>query len=257
MNRFFSFAFSTTAVVALPLSAHSEVFAIGFDFDEDGAPLQAGVVDLAANQPYQNIFGPGLGLTVSTDNPSSRPLNLYNSEGTGGSDDDLERLHGGGTSWAEGNLGSTAVGNLLIVNEDTDLDDPDDDAAGGTIRFEFDLAIQQFAFDFIDMDKATDAEVIFTDNVSGSFVTIGFEEFEDGFGGIWETSGVSFGDRAGNRIEGISAEKLGLDSFDEIEFVLSSSGGIGSLFVTPVPEPSSALLLSFSSLLLLRRHRGR
>ncbi|NJL75259.1 MAG: hypothetical protein HC892_09760 [Saprospiraceae bacterium] len=58
-----------------------EVFTLDFDTDDAGNTLIAGTSDINIDQPYDNIFGGGMGITFASGDPSNNPLNLYNSAG--------------------------------------------------------------------------------------------------------------------------------------------------------------------------------
>ncbi|MEP5672108.1 MAG: PEP-CTERM sorting domain-containing protein [Luteolibacter sp.] len=215
-------------------------------------------MDLATNEPYRNLFAPGVGVRLSTDNPGSNPLNLYDTEGTGGADDDLERNSTGSGLWAGGSHLGLVVNNVLIINTNTDLTTPNDAAAGGTMVLDFDLSLSEFGFDFIDLDTSANGSITFSDISGGSgSTTIGFAQFEQGYGGVFERANVTFGDRYANRVLGITASDLGLTSFDRVSFNLTSSGGIGTIYATTVPEPSTSLvaILGLAGMALSRKRR--
>jgi hypothetical protein len=97
----------------------------------------SGVTDLSLVDPYANLFGAGVGVLLSTDNPTVHPLNLYDSETTGGADDDLERDSTGSGQWAGGSHIDAVFDNLLIVNEFADFTNVDDEGSGGEMRLDF------------------------------------------------------------------------------------------------------------------------
>ncbi|MEO0652661.1 MAG: hypothetical protein AAFZ65_18455, partial [Planctomycetota bacterium] len=120
-----------------------------------------------------------------------------------------------------GENNDTFLGNLLILAEndvDADMDglvdDPDDSADGGTIRFDFDQNVTFFGFQVIDVDsKEIDAILL-------------FDEFDNvliaaDLGPIGENSVQSFD------VDG------GVPGVRRGEFFFSGSGGIDSIRFCP------------------------
>ncbi|MEO0731255.1 MAG: SdrD B-like domain-containing protein [Bacteroidota bacterium] len=208
-------------------------FIIDFETDENSNPLVAGAVDIFNDQPYANVFGNGDGLTFSTNNQSTNPLNLYDTDGTGGNDADLE-FNGAGTNmWTAGNIITEMIGNVLIINADTDIADPNDFAGGGEIIVDSDLPLGRFAFEMVDLDLPVQGNVTFTNTALGTSETVNFADFEQGSGSPFAVLGVIFGDRTANRVVSATAEALGLPSFDRVVFDLpSQSGAIGVICAT-------------------------
>jgi len=234
------------------------IYQLDFDFDEDGDALVAGSTNLAASPPYENLFAPGVGVTLTVSSAGGRPLNLYDTEGTGGADDDMERNSEGTGEWAGGNAPTLVVNNALIVNTNSTIGTPNDWAGGGTITMSFDRALTSFGFDQVDLDSSANGTLVFTDRSTSQSASVPFSAFEDGSGSIHETAGVLFGNRHANSIRDITATELGLTSFDQVQFVKTSSGGIATLFVdtvNSVPEPSVFLLGALGLAPLLRRRR--
>ncbi|MBK1829012.1 PEP-CTERM sorting domain-containing protein [Haloferula rosea] len=240
------------SIVFAVSSANGQNYEIDFNFDQNGAALISGS-SVPSAQPYGNLFGGGEGVRVSTDSPGVRPLNYYNTEGSTGEDPDLERNSEGTGLWEGGNLLGGNFGNVLIVNKNDTLTTPNDNGGGGKIILEFDRELVAFGFDFVDMDQASSASVIFGSGPGA--VEVEFAAFESGSGSIHSVSGVSFGDRHANRILDIRADELGLSSFSRVEFDLASSGGIGTVYVETIPEPASFYfgVLGLAALCLRRR----
>ncbi|MFD2256345.1 PEP-CTERM sorting domain-containing protein [Luteolibacter algae] len=243
----YSSLLSVTVALCFSPVLNAQTFVVDFETDDTGAPLVAGAVDLQAKQPYANLFGGDKGLTITSGNSATNPLNLYNTEATGGADDDLERNSTGTGDWAGGSLTRDVLHNVLIINTNTDLTTPNDSGSGGEFGLEFDVDLISFGFDFVDLDRSESGAITFLDTNTGRSQTIQFTEFESGSGSVFEREGVLFGNRHANRVDEITATSLGLSSFDQITFTMKSSGGIGTLYgttlVDSVPEPSSALLL--------------
>lgn len=209
--------------------------AMNFERQTNGDTLIAGVDTISIEQPYLDLFGAGVGISLSTDNPVTNPLNLYNSELTGGGDNDLERNSEGTGLWEGGNLTNEVLHNLLIINRDAVITNPNDNATGGQTILTSDTLLTCFGFDFVDLDanRVVGSMIIFENSVTLEIAQISFADLEDGSGSIFEQIGVAFGDRHGNRIENITAEKLGITAFDKITFSTTGSGGIGTIFVAP------------------------
>ena len=219
-------------------------------------------------QPYRNIYsslGVGIGGITFTD--TTNVLTLYNSDGNGGNDEDLE-ANGG---FSGGNGDSTGgYGNLLIHQTNNagqagvnDVDDPNDDGDGGSLVINSDIPLVEFEFSYIDLDNGGVAasEITFTDTFSGEFVTISFAALEGASGSIFSTTGVDFDNDHANDVEAITLAELqtensALTQFDEITILTDGSGGLGEFTVVTVPEPSSSLLIALGALsFTLRRRR--
>ncbi|MEM9481894.1 MAG: hypothetical protein AAGA58_19765, partial [Verrucomicrobiota bacterium] len=236
------------SIFLLKHSSQAAPFVIDFDRDESGNLLTAGTTDLRITDPYANLFSPGLGVLLSTENETTNPLNLYDSEDDDGADNDLERSPG---TWAGGSEVSTVFDNLLIVNSNSTISIPNDHGIGGQMTLDFGLALLSFGFDFVDLDSSANATLILYSSATNSSVSIPFADFEEGSGSIHETPSVLFGDRHANSIRDITAAEIGLQSFDRVTFSLVSSGGIGTAFFDTVPEPNTGLTLLFSAMALI------
>ncbi len=159
---------------------------------------QAAGTNISTQQPYTEFIGPGSGIMFSHN--TSRPLTLYDTEGVGGEDPDLERNNTAVSPfppapatpipgyWAEGNLGSTPVGNGLIIHTDPNdantnpINMPDDWAPPsgqiGDITIMSDLFLTNFAFDFIDFENCSEGDVVVENSLTGQSVEIPFCDFE-------------------------------------------------------------------------------
>ena len=227
--------------------------------------------NIGTAQPYENVYtNRNVGIGGITFTSTTNLLTLYNSDGVGGLDDDLEA---GPNGFAGGNGNEFGgYGNLLILqtNDDTgagNVDNPNDDRDGGTLIINSDLPLVEFAFSYIDLDAGNPTNgstIIFRDTsdlMNIQSTTITFTSLE--------TGGVLFGDNHANDIGlfvdgeiqgGITAASLGLTQFNQIEFVTAGSGGLAEFsvetLVVPVPEPSSSLLIALGALsFTLRRRR--
>ncbi len=142
---------------------------IDFDTDGAGAGLSKGTV-------IDNQWA-AFGVTVSTGDPSHLPMIFDSSNPTGG-DADLgtpNETFGGpgiGSGGEAGQPGQNAValGNVLIISEDNDSSDPDDNAGGGTITFDFAYPVRVDKVGILDIDEGAGGTVTAFD---GSGATIG------------------------------------------------------------------------------------
>jgi hypothetical protein len=218
-----------------------------------------------------------------------------------GEDPDLEFDTTGG--WEGGNLQGTRLDNALIIQEHTGIAKwngsvssspravdrghlyfvqgehnwgtnnnwqkyaPDDEARGGSINFNFETTIDNFGFDFIDLDRGenvSNTTITFTDTV-GNQSTISFDEFTSGgdFDQTGNSGEVVWGDGTANRIDGISLDQINnfqssfggnqLNNFDQVTINLNGSGGIATIrynLMAPVPEASTVISASAIALLI-------
>ena len=195
------------------------------------------------------------GVTISADNyrvngPDSAIL--FNSNRTNTPDDDLEF----GTAWAAGNI-TTGVNlnKFLIVAEsirdvapaDGFVDQPDDEAEGGTLFFRFTSAQTMVGFDLIDVElnPALDRVEFLARGVP--LASISFDKFANPISPFFEP-GVAYADRSANRISQITVGELGIVPFDELRFYLPECAAIDNLHfdnnpTVAGPEPGTAALL--------------
>jgi len=168
-----------------PGFAPSESFEVDFDTDGltggNGAPLAKGTF---ITTQYDEV-----GLTISgVSNHGNRTgdVIIFDSSNPTGGDSDLgtpNQAYGGpgigngGTNPAGRN--DQSLGNVIILaenvrdnNNDGRVDNPDDDAAGGIIYFDFNQPISVEGLDMLDLDDHADNEIIF--------------QFADGTTQMWE-----------------------------------------------------------------------
>ena len=107
--------------------------------DFEGDDLAAGT--LITNQ-YEN-----LGLTISTS--SENGAMLFDTNNPTGEDFDLA---------------AADLGNVLIISEDGDTSDPDDNAQGGTLTFEWDNSVDITGVDLLDIDEQGSSISFFDDD---------------------------------------------------------------------------------------------
>ena len=193
---------------------------------------------------HGHILQPGdtPGVTIKATNNGDGPdlAVVFDTTLTGTRDDDLE-----GPSWAGGNLPtSTTIGNAIIVQENRNgigdgvADLPDDEAGGGAIEFKFDMAIDSFGFDLVDIDANEFVFSFFNDGgLVGAKATANFIA----------DNGAVFGNNTINRIAPLSFGQ----SFDQVVISLSGSGAVANVNYTKrVPDGGSTLLLLGGVLML-------
>ena len=217
------------------------------------------------------------GITFSADDPANHPLTLYDSESTGGPDEDLEGPPD--DDWNDGNLApSTKLGNLLIINDDSApngvVDTPDDYAGGGTITIEFDHELFGLGLAGVDIEtsEAEDHRIDFYRN-STLLARVFFSDFSDSDNTDFYDGSVKYGDDTANRLPMIwytdpnqnvvnGSVDIGQGSgtigiFDEVRIRLCGSGGIAAVRYQPTPEPGTLLLFGLGLACLLPAHRRR
>ncbi len=156
-----------------------------------------------------------LGVVASADNNDpSHPdvLTVFDTANPTGGDPDLQS-----PGYGPGN--DTALGNILIIAEDAVntngdqlIDDPDDEVAGGTMRFDFPFEVTFESATVIDIDS----------DESGMFRLL------DGAGNLLDT--ITLQPLGDNSVQTVTDEVGGIR---RIELVLSSSGGLAELKVCP------------------------
>lgn len=115
------------------------VFPAEITIDFEGEDLAAGTI---VTNRYDN-----LGLTIST--TSEYGVMLFDTNNPTGGDFDL---------------GASDLGNVLIISEDGDIKDPDDNAQGGIIKFEWDNSVGITGVDLLDIDEPGSLIAFFDEN---------------------------------------------------------------------------------------------
>lgn len=190
---------------------------IDFDTGADGQLLAAGTI-------IDDEFS-GYGITVSTSS-ASNPAMIFDSANPTGGDLDLGTpnqdfggpgVGAGGASGAPGE-NSIAEGNLLIISEDGDQSDPDDNAAGGTLIFEFATPYKVAAVTLIDIESTTEDYEIRAYDANGALITLN------------ATQGLGNNSRV--------VVNVNADMVSRLEIFMSNSGGVANLDIVCPDEPS-------------------
>lgn len=153
------------------------------------------------------------------------------------------------TGWAAGNIRNTDLGNILIIQandncSDTVCAEPEDEGfrpLAGFLTFRLDVAATDFSFDLVDVDSITqeDGMITFYNLAEGEgpagaipVSSFRFDEFEG-------QNGVAYGDNSANHID-----VEGTGTFNTLVIRFAGSGGVDNLEFTPIPEPTTAALVS-------------
>jgi len=180
------------------------------------------------------------GVVISADNMGGGPdlAVIFDERIVQGGDPDL---NGGGCipgdpanicdgTWAVGNLApNTVLNNLLIVQENGVNQGgfistvPDDEAGGGTLKFDFQECIKSFGMDAIDAEGM--------EETPGSFGSISFRlnNVEVATRDFENLVAVNlFGDNSANRFAPITSAVLGT-TFDEVWVIHDGSGAVDNI----------------------------
>ncbi|NEP03262.1 MAG: hypothetical protein F6K58_32420, partial [Symploca sp. SIO2E9] len=203
-----------------PVIPEPDNSSIVLDFETDGSgnSLSPGTV---INDQYQNF-----GITIST---PSHPFGamLFNSNEPTGGDFDLgtpNQAFGGsgkGTGGEANKPGenSRAQNNILIISEDGDSTDPDDNATGGTLRFDWENPVNIDYIEILDADS----------NQSGSIITYDLE------GNELNTYEIpNLGDNGLQRI------LINNESVARVDVNLVTSGAITEISFTPISATNNS-----------------
>ena len=195
---------------------------IDFSQDQNGVALAAGTT---ITSQYDDWFT----LTVDSNGGYDTGM-IFDSAHPTGEDPDLET-----PSWAnKGNAQNESLGNVLIISEDGNSNDPDDEARGGSILFDFSSSygIDSFGFHVVDID---DSSAYTVDLYDGSTWKNGLD---------LQGSNLEFGDNSINKIDPYLASQQGLSPFRQVRINLGGSGAIDNVTfgAAPVPEPATMIL---------------
>ncbi len=169
-----------------------------------------------------------LGIHITTDNPSSHPAMIFNSAKPTGYDWDLGSPNedfggpGRGTGGEEGQPGENRwpLGNVLIISEDGDQEDPDDHYAGGTFIFTFEKPSMIHEVQLLDIDA---------DETTGKIVA--YDQRENKLGTF---SMQQFGNNS------FQIVPINLENVTRLEIHLQSSGAVTAIsFCDETPKPAT------------------
>ena len=139
------------------------------------------------------------GVTISAHGGSNKAMIFDTSHPTGG-DYDLKTHN---------------LGNVLIISEDGDSHDPDDNAGGGTLRFDFDAPTDVKSLTFLDIEEG--AKVRFYDEHGNTIKTVWIDETDD---------------------NGQTVEHFNVEGAARMDVILKGSGAVDNLvFHTPDTGP--------------------
>lgn len=185
--------------------------------------------------------GDGVIITGQNNNPNHPDKAItFDSNNPTGNDFDLgspNAAFGGPGIGAGGGLGmagenSVPLGNLIIIAEnDIDLnndglvDDPDDEAAGGQLIFDFDGPAEIISITLIDLDDGTGGSVFVTEDVTGN------------------TTSFPIPDLGENSVETIPVGIAAVDSFI-VDF--RSSGAVAKISYCP-SIPTQTVIVNYCS----------
>ena len=214
------------------------------------------------NDEYQSQ-----GVTISADNYRAGGPNiaiLFDSLRANTPDPDLE-FRG---AWSAGNIRFESLGKFLIVAENVSdtspgggdgfVDNPDDEADGGTLMMKFSTLKTSIGFDLIDVELTPQLDRVEFLLRGVPLTSVTFDKFTTP--GPFFEPGVVYADRSANRISEMTIADLGIVPFDEVRWYMPECAAIDNVVFdfnpALVPEPASAaLLLGGLAPLTLRRRR--
>ena len=199
---------------------------INVDFGGLSAGAIVGFVNGETDNSNASI--PGITIITIPTNPKGNggePMIYFSSPATtadlSGQDTDLGTPNvdfggpGVGSGGGAGMPGANkrALGNILIISEDGDSNDPDDDADGGKIIFRFDQLVRALSVDLLDIDRNEPGGMIKLYGPDGS--------------GIASPSGLS----DAKFIKGFDGLPLSNNSFQCVKFGAEGEPGVKELHV--------------------------
>ena len=202
------------------------------------------------------------GVTVSARNTAGGPnvATLYNSGSTTGTDANLT------APFDRGNIAGKSLSKLLVVaandtdaNNDGKIDNPDD-AASGSLTFDFANPIMCFGFDLVNVNGITSTSgskgynVQFFDG-SNLVGTVGFDQFVTK-GNPFFDSTIQFGANSANRVQAILATRFGATQYTRAVLNLGGAGAVDNVNWKFVPEPTGLALLGLAAPVLMLRRRN-
>lgn len=223
--------------VALPWVSLTREEAVGTILDDDQGVVLTCLPDLdfevngagqtlVAGQLIEDAWA-SLGITVTTDDPVNHPAMIFDSAAPTGGDTDLgapnQAFWGPGVG-AGGGIGQAgenpwSLGKILILSEDGDATDPDDNAQGGTLIFDFASPVEL-------------ADLSLLDAGGGSI-----QAFDVDGGLIASAAITNLGNNGLQRIE------IQASGVSRLEIALDGSGALSSLRFCPLAPPASGSAL--------------
>ncbi|MDJ0579592.1 hypothetical protein, partial [Crocosphaera sp.] len=163
-----------------------------------------------------------LGVTISATGGSNQAMIFDSANPTGGDTD----------------LATANEGNILIISEDGDSSDPDDNAGGGTITFDFNNGVDINSINFVDIEET--GGQVFTTDADGNVTTTAIPA--PGNGSI-QTLNINDSDVVKVEVQLAGSGAIsGLD-FDKIEVTPSGDGlytNIGTVQVGDLTDEDAA-----------------
>lgn len=202
-------------------------------------------------------------ITISAINPH-RSFDYavgFDSHAHGTADPDLQ-ASGGAMQWSGGNIAGQDLGTLLILQERSAgcstgvCSGPDDEGRrpAGVLRFDFSTPVLDFGFDAVDIESldAENATIRFFGG--GEKATVQLMDFFDPTSPLYDPT-LMLGNNTANQFAPITAEFLDLSQIEYVKFKLGGSGALDNLEITPIPEPTTALLtiLGLGAMVATRR----
>jgi type II secretory pathway pseudopilin PulG len=240
------------------------------------SPALAGTIDLSSYAHGAKLGGVTIdGVTITATNNNSNHPNLpivFDSLEENTADPDLE------SPFSKGNLSGQSLGKLIIIAENsTDangdglIDRPDDEAAGGVIKFSFANPITAIWMNLIDIEVSENGGFFAVIKSGGTVVSeLEFSSYTES-GNDFEDTSIVFGNHSANAIKPLTAAALSAStddegftntftSFDSFEIHFKGSGAVGAVNFTVVPLPNAAwmglgLIGFIGAVRLLRRRR--
>lgn len=230
-------SFVAAATVSFLLAGGSAMAAT-LDFDTQNGNTGIGAGNITGNEFTD------FGVTIS----SAKQLALFNSN-CGADFDNSCKTTGTDKDLATGpQFGTAPQGNVLILNGGTNAK-PNDDASGGTFRFDFEQAVTFDAVSLLDLDeKKAEDKVTFT----FSFADLTVQTFTGLSGTLLNPSFP--GDNS------LRTFAFGLEDVTRLDIGFKNvSGAVASLDYAPVPLPAGLVLIltGMGALGLASRTRGR
>ena len=167
-----------------------------------------------------------IGILITTDHPGKYPAMIFDSANPTGYDWDLGSPNtdfggpGRGAGGEEGQPGENRwpLGNVLILSEDGDQDDPDDHYAGGTFIFTFQVPVKIHEVQLLDID---------IDEAAGTIVAYDASDHKLGTFGM-----QPYGNNSVQKV------LIDLENVARMEIHLESSGAVAAVsFCDPEPNP--------------------